>query len=252
MSTISANQIKSTSGAARNVDSLLDSSQLSASSGAGMVGFSPTGTITSTTVQAAIAEVGTELATSISTISTNLAASSGSSLVGYIPAGDDAVATTVQAQLREIAYRGNNLTVFGDSFTYGVIGETGAYSTENYANYISRATGLPITNKAISGGLIIDLGSNIYNTATSSDDVFLTMTGYNDGRVYGSSDNGLLTYRGVLRAMLVWLALPDSAKLLANSASISYTGTWATLSTVYSDKSTSKYTNTNVERYNHN
>jgi hypothetical protein len=101
---------------------------------------------------------------------------------------------------------------------------------------------LPITNKAISGGLIIDLGSNFYNTATNSDDVFLTMTGYNDGRVYGSAANGLLTYRGVLRAMLVWLALPDAAKILANSASISYTGTWATLGTVYANKSTSKFT----------
>lgn len=157
----------------------------------------------------------------------------------YQPEGG--TATTVQDKLRELTYKGSTLTVFGDSFTFGVIGETGAYSTENFANYISRATGLPITNKAISGGLLIDLGSNFYNTPTSKNDVFLTMTGYNDGRVYGGAANGLLTYRGVLRAMLTWLALPDGAKILANSGGMSYTGTWATLGGVYANKSTSKF-----------
>lgn len=54
------------------------------------VGFTPVGTIAATNVQSAIAEVNSDLA-----------ASSGSSLVGYLPAGTGAVATTVQAKLRE-------------------------------------------------------------------------------------------------------------------------------------------------------
>jgi len=179
-------------------------------------------------------------ATEAKTKADDIQTGQGSSVVKHT--NPDNTAETVSSVLKKLNLKGNKLTVFGDSFTYGVIGETGAYSTENYANYISRATGLPITNKAISGGLLIDLGSNFYNTATSQDDVFLTMTGYNDGRVYGGAANGLLTYRGVLRALLVWLALPDAAKLLANSAGVSYTGTWATLDTVYANKSTSKFT----------
>jgi len=153
----------------------------------------------------------------------------------------DATPTTVGAALRALFQKGATLTAFGDSFTYGV-DSSGSYTTENFANFISRATGLPITNKAISGGLLIDLGSNIYNTTTSKDDVFITMTGYNDGRVYGDDSNGLASYRGLLRAMLVWLSLPHLAKLLASSASVTYSGTWTTLTTVYDNKSTSKYT----------
>jgi len=54
------------------------------------ISFAPTGTLTSTNVQSAIAEVVTDLALS-----------SGSSTVGYLPAGTGAVATTVQTKLRE-------------------------------------------------------------------------------------------------------------------------------------------------------
>jgi len=54
------------------------------------ISFSPTGALTSTNVQSAIAEVVTDLALS-----------SGSSTVGYLPAGTGAVATTVQTKLRE-------------------------------------------------------------------------------------------------------------------------------------------------------
>jgi len=54
------------------------------------VGFVPVGSITSTNVQSAIAE-----------INSDLASSSGSSLIGYTPAGTGAVATTVQTKLRE-------------------------------------------------------------------------------------------------------------------------------------------------------
>lgn len=72
------------------VDSAQLRADLLASSGAGIVGFTPTGTIASTTVQTAIAE-----------INTDLAASSGASIVGYLPAGTGAVATTVQSKLRE-------------------------------------------------------------------------------------------------------------------------------------------------------
>jgi hypothetical protein len=55
------------------------------------ISFSPTGTIASTNVQSAIAEVVTDLS-----------ASSGSSLVGYTQGSAGAVATTVQTNLRQV------------------------------------------------------------------------------------------------------------------------------------------------------
>lgn len=63
-----------------------------AQTGAASIGFTPVGALVSTNVQAAIAEVVTDLALS-----------SGSSTVGYLPGGTGAVATTVQAKLRESA-----------------------------------------------------------------------------------------------------------------------------------------------------
>jgi Pectate lyase superfamily protein len=56
----------------------------------GSIGFTPTGTLTSTTVQGALAEISTELASS-----------TGSSLVGHIGTGTGAVSRTVQSKLRD-------------------------------------------------------------------------------------------------------------------------------------------------------
>jgi hypothetical protein len=69
-------------------------SNLSAPSGAALVGNTPAGTIAATTVQGAINE-----------IVGDLAASSGASLVGYLPSGTGAVATNVQSKLREMVSR---------------------------------------------------------------------------------------------------------------------------------------------------
>ena len=65
-------------------------SDLAAAGGAALVGNTPAGILTSTTVQGAINE-----------IVSDLAASGGSALVGYLPSGTGAVAATVQAKLRE-------------------------------------------------------------------------------------------------------------------------------------------------------
>ena len=60
------------------------------------VSNTPAGNIAATTVQAALNELDVEKMQAVT-----LAAPSGSSLVGYLPAGTGAVATTVQAKLRE-------------------------------------------------------------------------------------------------------------------------------------------------------
>jgi hypothetical protein len=166
MSIISANQIKSTTGAARNVDSLLDSSQLSVGVGAGLVGFTPTGTIAATTVQGAIAEIGADLS-----------ASSGSSLVGYLPSGTGAVATTVQSKLRE-SVSVKDFGAKGD----GVTDDTAAIQA---AINNSKSLYIPTGNYLLSNGLTIPDFTNIYadpafaNTDTTGNvgDVKLIFTG---------------------------------------------------------------------------
>ena len=66
------------------------------SSGASVIGLTPTGGIAATNVQAAIVELDTEKASKV-----DLASSGGAALVGYLPAGTGAVATDVQSKLRE-------------------------------------------------------------------------------------------------------------------------------------------------------
>lgn len=63
---------------------------LAASGGAALVGFSPTGSLSAVTVQAAIAEIGTDLATT-----------AGAAAIGYTQGGTGSVARTVQAKLRD-------------------------------------------------------------------------------------------------------------------------------------------------------
>jgi len=63
---------------------------LAASGGAALVGFSPTGSLSAVTVQAAIAEIGTDLATT-----------AGAAAIGYTQGGTSSVARTVQAKLRD-------------------------------------------------------------------------------------------------------------------------------------------------------
>ena len=78
---------KGSSGALTEITRITNAGLIDASK----VSFTPAGGIAATNVQAAIAEVGTDLSSS-----------SGSSLIGYLPSGTGAVATTVQQQLRNM------------------------------------------------------------------------------------------------------------------------------------------------------
>jgi len=78
------------------------------------IGYTPSGTVTSTNVQGAIDE-----------IVDDLSASSGSSLVGYMPAGTGAVATTVQQAIRDIPI---SITLYG-----AIMNSTAAAATNTAA-----------------------------------------------------------------------------------------------------------------------
>jgi hypothetical protein len=89
---------------------LVKEATLSASGGAATIGFNPTGTIASTNVQAAIAELdadvtaisGTTTAAAVAAVNAQLAASNGSTYIGHIATGTGAVARTAQSKLRDV------------------------------------------------------------------------------------------------------------------------------------------------------
>jgi lysophospholipase L1-like esterase len=205
---------------------------LASSSGAGMVGFSPTGNIASTTVQTAIAEVNTELETSISAVSTNLAASSGSSLVGYMPSTGSA--TTVQTHLRKFdsiypgarksladviatAHAGGSITIacYGDSLTYGQDTSANGQSTQINSSSITRSR-YPYP-ETLADALALNtftVAPTVYNrgypgdtaamgysrwSSASSTDVAILMFGTNDGKVLGVT---IATFR---ENMVLWI-----------------------------------------------
>lgn len=92
------------------------------------VQFTPVGALTATNVQAAIAEVVTDLALS-----------SGSSTVGYLPAGTGAVATTVQAKLRETLISRNDYSTTGD-FNTAVVANPTIPSLDGSGNFSAKIT----------------------------------------------------------------------------------------------------------------
>ena len=134
------------------------------------VQFTPVGALTSTNVQSAIAEVVTDLALS-----------SGSSTVGYLPAGTNAVATTVQAKLRQTVSV-KDFGAVGDGTTNDSAAFLAALTAADcvvvpIGNYlISTQITIPAANKTLVGlgGTIVrsySLTSSAVFTATSKDNL---------------------------------------------------------------------------------
>jgi hypothetical protein len=80
------------------------------------ISFAPTGSVSATDVQAAIAELDTEK-TTLAAVLARLDDSDGSSLVGHISTGTGAVSTTVQAVLRSIAVTPQQYLAAGESLS---------------------------------------------------------------------------------------------------------------------------------------
>lgn len=86
------------------------------------ISFTPTGTISATNVQTAVAEVSGD----VTAAAAALAASSGSSLVGHIATGTGAVARTVQAKLRDMV----------SVKDFGSVGATALQAALNASDYV--------------------------------------------------------------------------------------------------------------------
>ena len=106
-----------------------------------------------------------------------------------------------------------------------------------------------MSNHAAQGTQAEDPGQAVdvfqQNITTSSKSMILT--GYNDMRLWGTSTaNGLDTYEGTLRAMLVWLATPTAKKIYAHSSGVttSPSNAWTDMNTSLYPINIGKYTNT--------
>jgi hypothetical protein len=119
----------------------------SAQTGAASIGFTPVGAIVATNVQAAIAEVVTDLA-----------ASNGSASVGYLQTGTGAVATTVQAKLRQTR----------NVIDFGAVGDGSTDNTTAIQNAMTAAGSgtllFPDGVFNISGVLTVPIGLKIQGT----------------------------------------------------------------------------------------
>lgn len=157
---------------------------LAGAGGAALIGNTPAGNISATTVQAAINELDNEKI-SLST----LAASTGSSLVGFLQAGTGATSRTVQSKLRETV----SITDFGA--VGGGVDDTAAIQAAiNYAIANNKALYVPSGSWRVSG--------LTYSSASSHSMIYGDGSGntiiYND-----INTNPVITFTGGVNQLIV-------------------------------------------------
>lgn len=164
-----------------NFRSLKDSVEaLSASGGAALVGNVPAGGVAATTVQAAINELDSEKISF-----TRLDDSDGASLVGYTPAGTGAVATTVQAKLRE-SVSVKDFGAVGD----GVTDDTSAIQAAiNYASANSKSVFIPDGTFLLDKLTFVD-PTGIY--ANRGQNIFGLLFAKSNVTIFGNGKNSVL------------------------------------------------------------
>jgi lysophospholipase L1-like esterase len=113
---------------------------------------------------------------------------------------------------------------FGDSITVGVGASVPA---KCWRNLLAARFGWDQYNGAISGGSIMDWIANAYSQATGLDTLSFILPGFNDQRNAGGDAAKVQAYKLALYAAVAHLAIPDAAKIKANSAAVTYAGTWA-------------------------
>ena len=127
----------------------------------------------------------------------------------------------------EAAAQTPTLNAFGDSITVGV----GVSSSDVYAQRIATDKSWTLNNLGASGTQASDVGQidKVFQQTITASSKSVILSGFNDMRAWGTLQNGLDTYEGTLRTMLVWLATPAAKMKFGQSMSTS--GSWTALTT---------------------
>ncbi|MDH4164741.1 MAG: SGNH/GDSL hydrolase family protein [Nitrospirota bacterium] len=133
--------------------------------------------------------------------------------------------STGAAQWRRMQRRkGPTSSAFGDSIANG----TGASTTDLcFRRLVEIDNGWNMTNRSISGRQAADFADNVLGLSVSNDHVAIMLLGFNDMRAKGTDATALACYRRTVNAFLAWLSMPANRALKAQSASVTYSGTWS-------------------------
>ncbi len=116
------------------------------------------------------------------------------------------------------------VNTFGDSITAG----TGASIPANdYISLLSEFTGWSFKNNAVGYSMVPDQAPYVFATNIYSNSISTLMLGTNDQYHYGIDSTRLAVYKTGHEALLAYLAIPASQKILGGSPSVTYTGSWA-------------------------
>jgi lysophospholipase L1-like esterase len=111
------------------------------------------------------------------------------------------------------------LYLFGDSITYGV---GASVASKAYAYLLAIALSGTSGNSAISGAMVPDQATYVYNANITSGDTVTIMLGTNDERIYGTNTAKQEFFKNGLAA----LAVRASSNTTNAIAGGTYTGTW--------------------------
>lgn len=109
---------------------------------------------------------------------------------------------------------------YGDSLTAGF----GA--TSSFPALIANRKGWTLFNYAADGACAWDQGAVAFNKTVTENQRFSVMLGINDQRRYSTGISKRANFALALREIVAWLAIPNSKKINAQDASVSYTGSW--------------------------
>lgn len=124
-----------------------------------------------------------------------------------------------------LPYTANTVRGYGDSITVGV----GASVPANaYAALLASRMKWAFSNRAISGGMIMDWIGNMISDTIADDQISFILPGFNDVRNIGNDVAKQIAYEYALYAAVAYAAIPESKKMKGNSSGIAYAGTWAT------------------------
>jgi hypothetical protein len=142
----------------------------------------------------------------------------------YLQLGNGGVVTGDAKLKSALPYTTSVVNFYGDSITTGV----GASITANaWAYLLAARMGWTMGMQAISGCSIMDWIINAYNQTINNDSISVVLPGFNDARYVGGNAAQQAAYKSALYAALAYLAIPDSQKIKANDARVTYAGTWA-------------------------